>query len=230
METPAQQPPARSQNGDTLTPLAGSGRLDPLGALRCAPLLRLASSGWTRPLWQDVGQSSAALLDPNQFWREVLAWMFCDSQKRVEQLIKEQRRNHSEEREPEFYGPLTWLSVWEQHNQDFVNGLSEREIGQVMLFFTEEFYPRTDYWRNRVGFDRMLNSAGEPDLWAGLEVDIPSAQLQPTIARLRHGPDMYECRVGWADSSDTSDLIRFQWCRRLWAWEKGLAGVAPAEL
>ena len=223
------EPLESSQNGDALSPLAGSGLHPRLGQLRCIPLLRIASYGWTRPLWQDDEPCStlvSSFLNPNLFRKEILAWTLCETQRQVERNMMDQRRQwHAPPAPPpiQFLGPLTWLGAWEEANREMVNGWTDEEVGEAMLFFAEEFYPRVDYWRNRVGFDAMGS-----DLWAGLDIDWPNGQLQPIGVRMQHGPDVYECELSWTDGADISQLIRFQWCRHAWAWEKGLRpSLAP---
>jgi hypothetical protein len=212
-----------SWNGATFSPLAGSSADPRIWHLRFAPLLRLGSSGWTRPLWQDAGLTSSDLLNPLKFQKEVMVWTLCDTQKQIERQIMENRRQSplaEQSQTLNFYGPLTWIGAWESANKEMLDAMTDEDVGEAMLFFTEEFYPRTDYWRNRVGFDHM------PDLWAGLEIEWANAQLQPTVARMQQGPDVYEAEISWKEGADLSQLIRFQWCRHLWAWEKGLTASA----
>ncbi|MGI9142980.1 MAG: hypothetical protein ACR2IJ_07295 [Fluviibacter sp.] len=218
------QPSDSSENGATLIPLPASILQTPHAALRCAATIRISSAGWTIPLWQDAHASLSALLDPQQYQREILAWTFCETQRQLETQMREARRNTLTPRAGQLahYGPVSWLAVWEEQNKQLVNSMTEAELGEAMLFFAEEFYPRVDYWRSRVGFERV------PDIWEGLRVQWPSEQLRPIIVSIQHGPEKYEVETGYETGSDVSGLLRLQWIRQLWAWEKGvLASPAP---
>lgn len=191
--------------------------------MHLAAHIRISSFGWIAPLWQDAGQTSARLWDSNLYWKEELAWTFCRTQKTVEQRIRAARRGEPWNLQdtpnalPEYYGPVSWLAAWEEENAGMVEKLTQHEKGHLLLFFAEEFYPNVSFWRTRCGFDQM-----SLDLYEGLFVSWPSAQLAPTEARTFHGNEQFYAEIEWHLYPDLRRLIRMQWLREFWNWEKGL--------
>ena len=129
---------------------------------------------------------------------------------------------------PGYYGPLSWVATWEKVEEDVAFQMTEEELDRFALWFVEEFYPKVDYWRNRIGFDHIMSSGNHnvDPLRNGLVI-LETSPRGPFRYALQHpkSPLMRETAV--VDESvpggDTSGLVRLQWVKRLWEWSPGLS-------